>query len=64
MGRLPVLPPPITTAWVLASATTYSTTPREQWQTHDTPEEVFTNPEKWIDPAESEQHEHDVDARL
>lgn len=51
MGRLPVLPPPITTAWALASTTAYSTTPPEQWQAHDTPEEVFANPEKWIDSA-------------
>ena len=51
MGRLPVLPPPITTAWALASATAYSTTPPEPWQAHDTPEEVFTNPEKWVDSA-------------
>jgi hypothetical protein len=51
MGRLPVLPPPITTAWALASTTVYSTTPPEPWQAHDAPEEVFTNPEKWVDSA-------------
>lgn len=49
LGRLPALPPPVTTAWALAGGSAYSTTPPQPWQTHETPEEVFTNPENWID---------------
>lgn len=53
LGRTPVLPDPITTSWVGASENLHVTTPPGDWETHEIPEEVFADPERWILNPES-----------
>jgi hypothetical protein len=50
LGRLPVLPDPITTAWVWNgdSPCLFVTTPPATWEHHQLPSEVLSNPERWI----------------
>lgn len=50
IGRIPVLPSPITTAWVWDgdSSCLFATTPPAAWECHELPLEVLRNPEKWI----------------
>jgi hypothetical protein len=47
-GRLPTLPPPITTAWAGAGGHVLRTTPPDAWSLHPLPDEVFTAPERWL----------------
>lgn len=49
LGRLPILPSPITTVWVAATEGVHSTTPPEGWAHHGLPDDVYARPEKWID---------------
>lgn len=49
-GRMPVVPKPITTAWVAGGGTNlFEVTPPADWQTHAIPQDVFDHPERWID---------------
>ena len=48
-GRVPVLPEPITTAWILGSTTAYCVTPPARWESHPVPDDVFVHPELWVD---------------
>lgn len=47
-GRLPTLPPPITTAWAGAGGHVLVTTPPKPWSLHPLPEEVFRSPQQWL----------------
>lgn len=50
-GRLPELCEPITTAWVAGGGDRlFVTTPPGGWQEHAIPEEVFADPDRWLDP--------------
>jgi hypothetical protein len=48
IGRLPALPPPITTAWAATGGHVLVTTPPGPWKKHDLPQAVFENPEQWL----------------
>jgi len=48
VGRLPALPPPITTIWVAVGNALYVTTPPDQWQVLTPPLSVFHDVEEWI----------------
>ncbi len=45
IGRLPALPPPITTAWAATGGHVLVTTPPGPWEQHDLPRAVFETPE-------------------
>jgi hypothetical protein len=47
-GRLPALPPPITTAWALAGKSLLGTTPSNGWDQFDIPQRVFDSPDEWF----------------
>lgn len=47
-GRLPRLPPPITTAWALASESLLGATPPSAWVHRRIPQQVFDSPEAWL----------------
>ena len=50
MGRLPVLPDPITTAWVAGGGgSLFVCTPPGAWEEYRVPLDVFEHPERWID---------------
>jgi hypothetical protein len=48
VGRVPTLPAPITTAWIVGAETVYFVTPPGAWESHEIPQEVFEHPEQWI----------------
>jgi hypothetical protein len=51
-GRAPVLPEPITTAWVAGGGShIFEVTPPDDWHTIAVPQDVFDHPERWIDPS-------------
>lgn len=50
VGRLPELCDPITTVWVAGSARVLVTTPPGGWEEHVIPQEVFDDPDHWIEP--------------
>lgn len=48
VGRLPVLPPPISTVWVAVANALYVAVPPDPWQVLEPPMSVFEQPEDWI----------------
>lgn len=48
VGRVPTLPVPITTAWIVGAETVYFVTPPGAWESVEIPREVFEHPERWI----------------
>jgi hypothetical protein len=50
LGRLPVLPSPITTAWVWDGngSHVFVATPPSSWEDHELPSHVLDEPEKWV----------------
>lgn len=47
LGRVPILPAPITTAWALASNSLLGTTPPDPWTHRRIPDDVFDSPTSW-----------------
>jgi hypothetical protein len=48
-SSIPILPEPITTAWVAGSDRVFSVTPPEDWVEYAVPQDVYDHPEKWIE---------------
>ena len=49
VGRLPLFPEPITTAWIAAGGSHIYETTSDGWERHSIPLEVIEHPERWID---------------